>query len=356
MIQPAVHDPQSADPANAGRAASQSMLAILLQRELSLDNLCDTLGPELAMLQKHWQTALGEPLCSLAQRNGKALRSRLLVFAWTIAGGHGEPPRELLGIVEGLHLGSLIIDDIEDGSSTRRGGPTLHEAIGVPNALNAGNWLYFWPTLLVKRLQLPPERELELRRAIDTAVLNAHYGQALDLSLRVTDLRQVEVTKVVRACSELKTGCLMGLAARAGAIAAGASSHSVDLLGRIGSDLGIALQMLDDLTSVSSDRRHHKGAEDVVHARPTWAWAWFAQTADELSYSRLRFHQQRVLAGEADPEGVVAALATRVAYVGRACVIDQLACALARAESYFGNTHGCDELKHWARELANYEG
>src|SRR5512142_2931568 len=69
-------------------------------------------------------------------------------------------PAELIGIVEGLHLGSLIIDDIEDESSTRRGGPTLHRQIGVPNALNAGNWLYFWPALLVPRLKLGPDREL----------------------------------------------------------------------------------------------------------------------------------------------------------------------------------------------------
>lgn len=355
MIQSLTHELQSSPAANAPCAQS-SLLAGLLQREFSLDNLCDTLGPESASLYKHWQSVLGDPLCSLAQRSGKGLRSRLLVIAWTIAGGRGALPNELLGIVEGLHLGSLIIDDIEDGSSDRRGGPTLHELIGMPNALNVGNWLYFWPTLLVQRLQLSPARELELRRAIDTAVLNAHYGQALDLALHVTDLRQSEVMNVVRACSELKTGCLMELAARAGAIAAGASGQPVDVLGRIGRDFGIALQMLDDLTGVVSERRRHKGREDVVNARPTWAWAWFAQSADELGYSRHRFHQQRVLAGEADPDGVVAALANRVAEVGRACIIEQLASTLARAQSYFGNASGCDELRQWAHELATYEG
>jgi geranylgeranyl pyrophosphate synthase len=331
-------------------------LASLLQREFSPESLAEALGPQTATLEKYWQSALGDPLVSIAQRTGKGLRSRLLVIAWAIAGGRAELPSELIGIVEGLHLGSLIIDDIEDGSITRRGGPTLHQQIGVSNALNAGNWLYFWPALLVPRLQLAPDRELQLRRALDRAVLNAHYGQALDLALHVTDLRQPDVAQVVHACTELKTGCLMELGARIGAIAAGASRDCVDLLGRIGRDFGIALQMLDDLTSVLSERRRHKGREDVVLARPTWAWAWFAQSADELSYGRLRLQLQRVLDGLSDPEEVVATLASRVAGIGRACITEQLATTVTRAESHFGASNACNDLEQWARELANYEG
>lgn len=354
MTQSATHESTSHASAHEPCGQVPNPLVALLQREFSPEELHDALGPQMASLQQHWQSVLADPLCSLAQRSGKGLRSRLLATAWSIAGGRGAAPDELLGIVEGLHLGSLIVDDIEDGSSTRRGGATLHELLGVPNALNAGNWLYFWPTLLVRRLQLLPERELELRRAIDGAILNAHYGQALDLALRVSDLPQPEVTTVVRACSELKTGCLMELGARAGAIAAGASRHTIDVLGGIGRDFGVALQMVDDLTSVLSERRGHKGREDIVHARATWAWAWLAQSADELSYSRLRSQQQRVLDGQADPEGVVAALATRVADLGRACIADQLANTVTRAQACFGDVNGCSEIERWAHDLANY--
>ncbi len=356
MSQPATQDTQLPAEAADPTAPAPSPLASLLQREFSADALSNALGPEMAGFQRHWQAALGEPLCSLAQRSGKGLRSRLLAIAWKLAGGRGVLPDELIGTVEGLHLGSLIIDDIEDGSRTRRGGPTLHEQVGVSNALNAGNWLYFWSTFLVRRLSLPPDGELRIRRAIDGAVLNAHYGQALDLALRITDLRQTEVAQVVRCCSELKTGCLMELGARVGAIAAGGGPDCADVLGRIGRDFGIALQMLDDLTSVLSERRRHKGHEDTLHARPTWPWAWFAQGVDELGYGRLRAQLQHVLEGEADPGGVVSALASRVAEVGRTAITEQLASTLARAESYFGDTDQCNELRRWARELADYEG
>jgi geranylgeranyl diphosphate synthase type I len=158
----------------------------------------------------------------------------------------------------------------------------------LPLALNAANWLYFFPTLMIRRLRLSADQELELRRAVDDAVLNAHFGQALDLSTRATELRQSEVARVVRACSQLKTGSLMELAARAGAMVAGGGAACVHALGQWGRELGVGLQMLDDLTSISSERRVHKGREDVRQARPTWPWAWLAQSSDEIGYGRLR--------------------------------------------------------------------
>ena len=40
-----------------------------------------------------------------------------------------------------MHNAMLIHDDIEDGSTQRRGGPTLHVRHGVPLAINAGDSL-----------------------------------------------------------------------------------------------------------------------------------------------------------------------------------------------------------------------
>jgi hypothetical protein len=46
-------------------------------------------------------------------------------------------------MAELIHVGSLIVDDIQDGSDLRRGGPTVHKAYGVPLAINAGSSAYF---------------------------------------------------------------------------------------------------------------------------------------------------------------------------------------------------------------------
>jgi hypothetical protein len=54
-------------------------------------------------------------------------------------------------VVEFIHAGSLVVEDIEDGSRIRRGRVALHVRYGMPVALNAGNWLYFWPFELLKK-------------------------------------------------------------------------------------------------------------------------------------------------------------------------------------------------------------
>jgi geranylgeranyl diphosphate synthase type 3 len=46
-------------------------------------------------------------------------------------------------IVGFLYTGSLIIDDIEDDSPTRRGQMAAHVVYGVARALNAGNCKIF---------------------------------------------------------------------------------------------------------------------------------------------------------------------------------------------------------------------
>ncbi|MFO0566698.1 MAG: polyprenyl synthetase family protein [Polyangiaceae bacterium] len=220
-----------------------------------------------------WDEALYGPLSDFLSRPGKEFRGRLVSMAWELAGQKSSPPPELALVVEVLHAGSLIVDDIEDDSSYRRGELALHKKWGLPRALNAGSWLYFWPDALLERMQLAPPIELGVRRAIDRTLLSAHHGQALDLSTRVFDLTQSEVPDVVSVTTRLKTGMLMQLAASLGAIAAGGPRQVTQALARFGMKLGAGLQMLDDLGGIVSVERCHKGHEDLTSARPTWLFA-----------------------------------------------------------------------------------
>ena len=43
-----------------------------------------------------------------------------------------------------LHNASLIVDDIEDQSKARRGGPCTYRKYGIDIGINAGNFLYFF--------------------------------------------------------------------------------------------------------------------------------------------------------------------------------------------------------------------
>ncbi len=271
----------------------------------SLPDLLAELVPPPGVPAKLWDSALLGPLTEFLSRPGKRFRGQLTRLAWTLAGRNGNPPAELPLVVELLHAGSLIIDDIEDGSLQRRGRSALHRLIGLPAALNLGNWLYFWPFDLLKQMDLPPAVELAATRVCLDAVRVCHEGQALDLAAGIGDLHPSEVISVCRAVSERKTGALMGMAAELGATAAEADVDTADALRHFGERVGVALQMLNDLGELTGAAGPVKHPEDLTHGRITWPWAWAAERLPAAKFDALQVRGANLAAGTGDA-GVLA--------------------------------------------------
>jgi geranylgeranyl pyrophosphate synthase len=307
-----------------------SRLLELLERHFAPAGLEHALGTNLDVIRSGlWEAGLLGPLRDLLARPGKSVRGQLVEVAWRASGAPDAPPDLLPVVIEVLHAGSLVIDDIEDDAVERRGRPALHRLYGVPRALNAGNWLYFWAELLLEELGFDAARELEARRCLTRTVLGCHHGQAIDLTARVTELAQPEVMGLVSMVSRLKTGSLIALAMRLGALAAGAGSDRAEALVCFGSALGVGLQMLDDLGSITSETRWHKGREDLASARPTWPWAWLATELDGASFIRLREQARAVEASAVAPAELAAAMRHHLGDRGRDRIDAHLASTLA---------------------------
>jgi geranylgeranyl pyrophosphate synthase len=322
----------------------------ILEREHSTGELALGLGLGRECASRELlDSALLDPLREYLARPGKEFRARLVRGAWRIAGGRGRFPSDAPLLVEVLHAGSLVIDDIQDGSAYRRGGAALHRLIGDPLAINAGNWLYFFAERLVGRLGVPALVELDLRRAMSESVLACHYGQALDLSTRMASLAQRQVPSVVRATTRLKTGSLTQLATRIGALLAGADAASLHALSEFGSEVGIGLQMLDDLSGIYNERRCHKGHEDLVEGRPTWPWAFLAEAMSELEFSRL---QQRAREVELHPESVAEQMREALGQQGKLRARSYLAAATHALQGHFGRS---SEVEGLVTELSELE-
>jgi len=327
-------------------------LVTLLSEEFADRRLAKVLGSECQVPAHLWDAALLGPLLDFLGRPGKEFRARLVRLGWQLSGRNHAPPAELPLIIEALHSGSLIVDDIEDDSNERRGAPALHCRYGLPRALNAGNFLYFWALELLSRLGLPPITELALHRAFSRTLLACHQGQALDLSIDVTELEQSEVLPAVSAVTQLKTGMLCELAAYMGAVSAGASQSKAQAIAQFGRELGIGLQMLDDLGGINSERRAHKGHEDLRHRRPTWPWAWAAETVDPRSYAKLQKLGRAAALNAEHPKHVVTHLRAAVANHGRAEAHSRLTTALARLAEAVPEPRAILELE---QELARLE-
>ena len=295
-----------------------------------------------AHLRELWTAALRRPAEQFLVRPGKHFRARLTETAWCLGGADpARLPRELPLLVEILHAGSLIVDDVQDDSDRRRGRPALHRVVGVPLAINTGNLFYCWALDLIASLGLAPETELGMYRATAQAMLQSHQGQALDLSVCVLDLHPERVRPVVETSTELKAGALMGLAATLGALGAGCPPERRQALEDMGRCLGLGLQMLDDLSGVLNPARKHKALEDLALGRPTWAWVWLAECLTPAEFQSL----QTAVRGARETRAWTPIIERMAAELnGWTCAIvrSHLDLGLARAAEEFGAEIGRD--------------
>ncbi len=260
-------------------------LAELLEREITPIVLsgATSVSPEV------WQQVLTNLAREILIRPGKNFRGQLVRHCYQLAGGTpGLLRQQVPLLVELLHCGSLIVDDIQDDSPTRRGGPSLHTMCGLPLALNTGNWLYFAAFELISHLGTSPATTAVIYQLLSTTLFRCHQGQALDLAIDVATVRQREVVAMANASASLKTGWLVAFAAELGAVVTDASPTVRRTLAVFGSELGVGLQNLDDYGGMVCKQRAAKGIEDLACARLTWVWAYLAQTTDEVRFAGLQ--------------------------------------------------------------------
>lgn len=305
------------------------------------------------------QGALLEPLSEFLTRPGKQFRGHLVRLSFELSDVATAVPsieaerwfRLGAEVLEHIHAGSLVVDDIQDGSLERRGRPTLHREHGVPLALNAGNWLYFWPLERVKTWGLTPEREVRVYQVCHEALLRAHFGQALDVGVPIDSLERSRIPEVSLASLELKTGALMALATQLGGVLGGASPARLEALGEFGKRFGIALQMLDDLGNFTgkAGKPDPKRWEDLRLRRPSWVWASVARHATEAEFSEF----VAVVQALPDEEPLLAWTKGKpFVETARAEAEAYLETALSMLEAAVGSSKIVDEIKQLGRTLA----
>lgn len=245
-----------------------------------------------------WQAGIYDPLNHIIQSSGKRLRAELVELAYHMAGGKGQVPIDLIEFIEILHAGSLVIDDIEDGSQTRRGKPTLHQVVGTPLAINTANWMYFSALERLQDLPLDPALGTQIMSQALTTIRRCHEGQALDLSARVTELQRRHVFPTTQEISRLKTGGLTALAASLGAAVGGAGTQLQQAFHSFGKELGIGLQMQNDLAELKSSTHRDGRCDDLRNARVTWPWAWASRIVTDEEFLELQRRLDETDAGD----------------------------------------------------------
>jgi geranylgeranyl diphosphate synthase type I len=251
--------------ARAAAAVSLDAFHDVWPRSFPLDELRRLLGAHAdALVSEVLARQVSAPVWTLVDRGGKRWRTTIGRLAYRVAGGIEPEPEPVFEVPELLHNASLVIDDIEDAATERRGGPPAHLTYGVPVALNAANAAYF-RALAVLRAHLDDARRLRALDMLSEELFAAHLGQALDLTLGAyvklgVELRTTHYELLARA----KTGALVRIAALLGAIAASADAAVEAALATWAGELGVAYQIRDDIDDLAL------GSSDVERGRATY--------------------------------------------------------------------------------------
>jgi farnesyl diphosphate synthase len=201
-----------------------------------------------------------------AVRGGKRLRGFLVLEGARMLGVPEARAVSAAAAIEALHAYSLVHDDLPcmDDDDLRRGQPTVHRTWDEATAVLAGDALQ---TLAFELLCDPALGSADVRMELVAGLAKASgidgmvLGQALDIAAETAG-RSLTLEEIT-ALQAGKTGALIGFAAEAGAVIAGADRAP---LRRYAAALGLAFQIADDILDVTGDeaktgKRLHKDAE-----------------------------------------------------------------------------------------------
>ncbi len=183
---------------------------------------------------------------------GKRLRPILALMACDLFKGDPDEVMPFACSIEMIHTYSLIHDDLPamDNDDLRRGKPTNHKVFGEGFAILAGDALlnYAFELVLEKISENPRPEYIKAAQAIGNAagISGMIGGQCIDLYYENKEIN-VELLKTMH---NMKTGALISAALYTGAVIAGAAEKDLNNIRRLGSLLGLAFQITDDILDV----------------------------------------------------------------------------------------------------------
>ncbi|MFJ1593949.1 polyprenyl synthetase family protein [Kitasatospora albolonga] len=185
----------------------------------------------------------------LVRAGGKRFRPLLVMLASQFGDPDAPGVVPAAVVVELTHLATLYHDDVMDEADVRRGVPSANTRWGNSVAVLTGDFLFARASHILA--DLGPEAVRIQAEAFERLVT----GQILETA-GPRDGRD-PVDHYLDVLSG-KTGSLVAVSGRFGALMAGADERTVDILTQYGERLGIAFQLADDVLDIASDT-HESG-------------------------------------------------------------------------------------------------
>ncbi len=175
---------------------------------------------------------------------GKRLRPIMVILSAQSVGGNRESVMSLALAVELLHTATLVHDDILDQDKFRRDVPAVHEKWSVNDAILVGD------AMISLAINLIADYGREVLKIASETGLALCDGEYMDVSIASTKISENEYLEKIRK----KSASLFKAATQCGAISGSGSDLEVECLADFGEHFGMAYQLADDLSDITSSK------------------------------------------------------------------------------------------------------
>ena len=183
---------------------------------------------------------------------GKRLRPLLMQETYRLFGGKGREVEPFMAAMEMIHTYSLVHDDLPamDNDEYRRGRKTTHVVYGEDLAILAGDALlnYAFETIAEGMEKHPSDAGMVKAFRIfskKAGIFGMVGGQSVDV-INENNNANMNLDDILF-IHENKTAALIECALMCGAALAGANDEQISQMEKVGSNIGLAYQIQDDI-------------------------------------------------------------------------------------------------------------
>ena len=210
---------------------------------------CELISDELVRVSNFFDSQLDCPdgrlkpfVDYLKDRQGKMLRASFVLLAGRLFAPVASLHIEIAGIVEMIHVATLLHDDVIDSAERRRGRATANELWGANFAVLMGDYLLSRVFVAVASLHRD-----DINRLLAEMSGKICRGEMLQNACRGDFAVSIEEYLDI---IEKKTAFFFADCCRLGAMASNADEQSINRLYQFGLNFGLAFQIIDDLVDI----------------------------------------------------------------------------------------------------------
>ena len=217
------------DASNPARLVEADLAAV----EVKLSRLLDSKEPIIAEICHY-----------LVDAGGKRLRPTFIMLVYHACGGSDarvDEPIDAAIALELIHSATLLHDDIIDRGMLRRGKPSAFARYGFGPSLIAGDYLF------CRAFEVCGRFEEHLVHTAAQACVQLTEGEVMESRFRhSTAATLADYIRVI----DRKTASLFHAGGKVAADLAGVSKRTINSMAKLGTSMGLAFQMVDDLLDI----------------------------------------------------------------------------------------------------------